>query len=429
MTIIELGDYTSGSEQSSSAQPSREFDRRILRNIALVVVGVLTVLGVTASARPQPRVVRTLWSIPFANGDQYMVDDHTVYARTARTGSRFTAYDLADGELLWSMAMPERTGWPTEVDAARVLLVPSGPAGTIAVDARTGAELWHLPGTVSAISEDTALLVDQSEDGGVIRGLRMVRAHDGGIVWTRPALGEVQMTTGGPDPQDPGYLVTVRPDGTTEVLRWADGVQLAAGRIDWRPGAGYDGSFSSLGADGRNIYVRLADGQGSSLTAYALDTLSQAWRQDGAARVSAYPCGPVICSVENDGFAAYDIVTGATRWRAVGVQDAAPIGAGRMLIAEGASDAYVLVDQLTGDRIAILGLGTPFADHQGRTLYLLRATRSPAGRTSVSRVDLVTGAVSLRGTISTFADYGCEFASDRAVCPTTARLLVVTAVG
>jgi hypothetical protein len=71
----------------------------------------------------------------------------------------------------------------------------------------------------------------------------------------------------------------------------------------------------------------------------------------------------------------------------------------------------------------------PAADYQGRTLYLLHAARSPAGRTVLSRVDLDTGAVSVRGTIGTFADYGCAFTADRAICPTPGGRLVVTAVG
>jgi outer membrane protein assembly factor BamB len=424
MTIIELGDLTAGSQE----RPPREFDRRILRRLALVVVGALTVLGVTASARPQPTIVRTLWSIPFHNGDQFMVDGETVYTKGSSSGARFIAYRLDDARPLWSMPMPEDIGWPSEVEAAHVLLIPDRD-GTFAVDTRTGAELWHLTGTLQALSDDSALLVDQSEDGSVIRGMRLVRIRDGGVVWTRLAPGTAQLATGGPDLGDPGYVVVVRPNGATEVIRWADGVRLAAGRTDWRPGVGFDGSFGTLSADGRNIYVRLADGSGSSLTAYALDTLSQVWRQDGAARVSAYPCGPVICSMENDNFAAYDIVTGATRWRAVGVQDASPVSDGRMLIADGAPDAYVLVDLLTGARIASLGLGTPIRAYDGRTIYLLRHARSPYGKTSISRVDLASGAVSLRGSLSTFADFGCEFTADRAVCPTTAARLVVTAVG
>jgi outer membrane protein assembly factor BamB len=428
MTIIELGDFTSGSQEDAPPGSPWEFDRRVLRRIALVVVGVLTVLGVTGSVRPQPMMIRALWSIPFRDGDQYMVDGDTLYARTARTGARFVAYDLADGKPRWSTPMPADAAWPVEVEAARVLLMPTA-YDTVAVDSRTGAERWRLPGHTLATSDDTALLVDQSDDGLTVQGLRLVRLRDGGIVWTRPALGTVDLTTGGPDPQDPGYLIIAWPDGRTEVLRWADGLRIAAGRIQWRVGAGNDGSFSSMAADGRNLYVRLADGRGSSLTAYALDTLAQVWQQDGAARVSAYPCGPVICSVEFDNFAAYDIVTGATLWRAVGVQNASPIGDGRMLVAEGASDAYVLVDQLTGNRIASLGLGVPAVDYQGRTLYLLRAARSPAGRTVISRVDPVTGAVSVRGTIDTFADYGCAFTADLAACPTTNRRLVVTAVG
>jgi hypothetical protein len=424
MSIIELGDLTSGSQ----ARAPREFDRRILVRLALVAVAVLTVLGVTASARPRSIVIQTLWTMPFHNGDQYMADSTTVYTKASGPGTRLVARDLANGRARWSRAMPDNLGWPVEIESAHVLLL-SDAGATIAVDSRTGADLWRRPGAAQATNEDTALLADLNEDGSVISGMRMVRLRDGGVVWTRPSLGRAQLVAGGPDVLQNDFVVTVRPDGGAEVIRWEDGAQLAAARIDWRPGAGFDGSFSSMDADGRNLYVRLADGRGSSLTAYALDTLAQAWRQEDAARVSAYPCGPVICSLENDNFAAYDIVTGLTRWRAVGVQDAVPVGSGRMLIADGAPDAYVLVDQLTGARIASLGLGTPTWDYSRRTFYLLRHAHSPAGMTAISRVNPVTGAVSLRGAIRTFADFGCDFTADKAICPTTAGRMVISRIG
>jgi len=437
MTVIELGDYTSGSEHTAAGAP-REFDRRILRRLALAAVAVLTVLTVTGSARPEPRGVRTLWSLPFTPAEHFVATSDSVYVSTTDATEVLTTYDIADGAVRWSIRMTEPTGWPIVGTAAGVVLLPTALAGepdlgefyreTIALDARTGIQLWRQRGDVYTHTDDLAVLADWGAHGQALQGFRAVRLRDGGVVWDRSGAAADRLAVGGPDRWRANVLVAVKRDGAAEVIRLADGVGLAAGRLDWPASAPERGEFNDLLVDDRRVYVRHAGGPGASLTAYALDTLHRMWSLADAARVAAYPCGAVLCGLEGDGYAAYDPDTGATRWRAAGVRNVWQVRPGRLLADEGAYDVYALLDEATGRRIAGLGFGTPIEDDRSGAVYLLRTTRSPATRMAVSRVDLDTGAVSLRGTIDRFGEHGCSVAGDRLVCPTLAGRLVVTEV-
>jgi outer membrane protein assembly factor BamB len=443
MTVIELGDVSS----SSRPRPAPEFDARALRWVIAVAVAAVSALTLSGSARPEPRMIRTLWSIPFPPESRYSVSTDSVFSATPATQGRLTAYDITTGRVRWSQRMPEPDAWPDVAEAAGLVLLPgdrvadqfTDPDGTsylgeyyretVAIDARTGAPRWRGQGDLYARTDDTALLVDWDQDGSVTRGFRLVRLRDGAVLWTGPALGSVRMTTAGRDPGRPDRLVVVRPDGITDVYGWSDGRLLAHGRIGWRVARPGNGDISDVFADDRNIYVRLGSGTRTSLSAYTLDTVRRLWHLDDAAAVAAAPCGPVVCGFQSDGFAAYDPATGVTRWRAVGVQSASPFGDGRLLLAaEGAQDAYTALDATTGRTALRFGLGDPLVDDRTGTMLLTRPTVTPPMRTSVSRVDLATGSVSLRGTIDRVGDVGCSLSGVHLVCPTDAGRLFVTEV-
>jgi outer membrane protein assembly factor BamB len=432
MTVIELGDVAAGSDLPPSANAPPEFTARATRRFALILVAILAVLTVTGSARPEPRMLRNLWSVPFGADDRFAITADSVYAVT---GGRLSAYDLTSGARRWSRQSPEPTGWLNPVEPAGVLLLPadrvtqqfnSDDGGsyltefyreTVAVDGRTGAELWRRPGDV------------YGGRGDRLRALRLVRLRDGAVLWTSPAGGAVQMAAGGPDPANPSLLVTVTAAGEASVFRMTDGARMVAGRIDFPVSAPDKGEFVDMFADGRNLYVRTANGRGDALTAYELGTLRQAWRVAGAARVSAYTCAPVVCSVQPDSVEAFDPRTGRTLWRAAAMQNAWPISPGWLVVNDGALDTYALVEAATGRRISGLRRGTPVQNADGTGTYLLQRTREPANRTAVSRIDLATGAVALRGTIDWINDYGCSATADRLVCPTVPGRLIVAGVG
>jgi hypothetical protein len=166
-----------------------------------------------------------------------------------------------------------------------------------------------------------------------------------------------------------------------------------------------------------------------AVSAYSLDTLGRLWHRDGVGRVSAYPCGPVLCGIEGDGYAAYDPDTGETRWRAAGVRDVRHIAPGLLLADQGAEGVYGLVDDRTGDIVADLGFGTPVQDDRTGTVYLLRTTQEPRDRTAISRVNLATGTTALRGVMMRTADFPCSVSGDILACLTIDYRLTVTAVG
>jgi outer membrane protein assembly factor BamB len=446
MTVIELGDLASGSDRPNPPGRPRGTDPRLVRRLAVALTALFCVLTVTASARPgPPSGLRPLWSIPFSFADRFALTADTLYTGVQDAAGELAAYDLADGVKRWSMPLPDSTAWPTFVQQAGVVLVPNdrvaqqvgAPDGstyfnefyreTIALDAVTGAELWRRPGEISATTADAVLLSDRNAVGVESHSLRLVRIREGGTIWTRSGLRAARVATGGADPARPDLLVIVTPSGGAEVLRLADATRIGAGRVDWQAGSPQEGTFTDVFLDAGRVYVRVAGPRGSSLTAYAPDTLRRLWRIDDTATVAAYPCGMVVCSIERDAFAAYDPATGAVRWRSASVRNAWPAGPGRLLIDAGLRRA--LIDEGTGRRVADFGESVPVQDLDGRVSYLLHVTASPPGRTSVSRVDLATGRAELRGTIDRVNDAGCLAAGDRLACPTVAGRLTVTAVG
>jgi hypothetical protein len=425
MTVIELGEFT------PSSIPPREFPWRIVRRAVVVGLTVLTLLAATGSARPRPRLIQLLWSMPFALEDRFAASADAVYVVPRESGT-IIAYDVLTGARRWSVPMPDASGWPNLVESAGVVLLQAeaaggqGPPTTIAIDARTGADLWQRRGEVYTTTADLALLVDWAPDLAAVHGFRVVRLADGGPVWERTGLTVQGFATGGADPLQPKTLITVRPDGSAEVLRLTDGGTVTAARLAWsaaRPA----GESVDLFADGEHVYVREAGARGSSLTAYAIGSLRQSWRVDDAAKVSAYSCGAVVCTIEGGGYAAYDPASGLALWRAPSVKRVWSVGPGRLLADAGTDDVFELLDDSTGRRIADLGIGEPVANYRADSGYLLRDTRSPANRTAVSTVDLRDGTVVLRGLIDRVADRGCADTGPRLICPMADGRLAVMA--
>jgi outer membrane protein assembly factor BamB len=446
MTVIELGDVTSGSDQLQPADETHGYDRRLLRRTGVALVAAACLVALAASAPPEPsRVLRTLWSIPFGPADRFAVTPDTLYTAQPDALGQLEAHDLTTGDTRWVVKMPDPAAWPTFVPAASVVLVPYGrvakevkaPDGstylnefyrdTIALDARTGTELWRRPGEIYLTTDDSVLLTDRDVAGTELRALRLVRLRDGGMVWARPDLHAERVTAGGADPARPDLLVTVAAAGAVEILRLADGFRLSAGRVIWDVGSPEDGTYADVFVDRARLYVRLASQKDSQVTAYAVDTFRRVWRIEGTDAVTAYPCGTLVCGIEQYGFAAYDPATGAIRWRRADIRNAWPAGKGRLVADSG--DRWTLIDEATGRLVTDLGAGAPVPDLDGRVTYLVRPTVSPRGRSAVSRIDSGTGTVGVRGAIDWVNDGSCQAAGDHLVCATVAGQLVVTLVG
>jgi hypothetical protein len=195
----------------------------------------------------------------------------------------------------------------------------------------------------------------------------------------------------------------VAPGGAVEILGLADGHRVSAGRVAWDAGSPEEGAYTDVFLDGARLYVRVAGQNTSALTAYALNTFRRIWWINGTDAVAAYPCGVMVCGIEQDGFTAYDPATGAIRWRSTDIRNAWPASSGRLVadggrpVADGV-DHWTLIEEATGRLVTDLGGGTPVADLDGRVAYLVRPSTSPRGRTVVSRIDSDTGTVGARST-------------------------------
>jgi outer membrane protein assembly factor BamB len=297
---------------------------------------------------------------------------------------------------------------------------------TIGLDLHDGRRLWQADGSsLAGSATGTALLVDYAGDGSTVTGFRMIRQRDGMVLWSRAAPVPVALTVAGADPRRPDRVVAIAPDGAATVYGWADGRQLASGRVAWRKSTPGDGRFTELFADGLNVYVRTADQIGGSLAAYALDDLRPRWTAPHAGRESAFACGRIVCAFDPGTFVAYDPITGRPRWLRAGVQGADP--AGDALLAQD-GDEVVIYDPVTGRIRGRPGLGTVVHEADTDQVVLTRPTVDPPMRTSVSRVDLGTGEVSVRGVIARVGDGGCALAGDSLICGTLDGRLSVSKV-
>jgi outer membrane protein assembly factor BamB len=445
MTVIELGDVTSGSDRPEPARARGGTDPRLTRRFGAALAALACMLIVGASAPPEPpRGLRTLWSIPFTYADRLTVTSDTVFTGVLNAAGELAAYTLTTGVKRWAVRLPDPTAWPTFAYPAGVVLVPNHRVAreihasdgstfvtefyreTIALDAHTGAELWRRPGEVYLTDDDSVLLSDRNANGTRVEALRLVRLRDGDIVWTRAGLHVEQVTAGGADPLRPDLLLTVTPAGTVEILRLADGSRVTTGRVRWPAASAEKGVYTDVLLDGGRIYVRVGGLQGSALTGYDAETFRQLWRIDNSDSIAVYPCGTVICDIGLTAFTAHDPATGATRWRSGRTRNVWAAGPGRLL-ADGSRRQ--LIDEATGRTVADFGEDFPVQDLDGRVIYLVRNTVSPPNRTAVNRIDSGTGAVELRGAIDRVNDGGCQASGSHLVCSTLDDGLVVMRVG
>jgi outer membrane protein assembly factor BamB len=445
MTVIELGDVTSGSQQPRPAGHRNGYERRLLGRAALALVAAACLVTLAASVPPGPsRALRTLWTVDFGEADRFSVTPDAVYTGRPTPARQLQARDLATGVLRWTFTMPDPTAWPSFDPLGRVVLVPFGRfaqevraddgtayfnefyRNTIALDARTGRELWRRPGEVNQATRDAALLTDRNAAGVQTSALRLVRLSDGGVIWEHTGLHAERVALGGADPSVPESVLTVAPNGAAEVLRWADGARISSGRIAWYAGSPDSGPFTDVAVDAARLYVSVAGSTTGSVTAYDMATFRQLWRINGT-NGAAYTCGTLICGLEPEGVVAYDPATGAARWHSPDIRNASSAGRGR-LVAD-ANDRWRLIDEATGRQLADLGGGNPVFDLDGRLTFMVRPSVAPRGNSVVSRVDARTSAIGIRGAIDWVTDGTCEATGNYLVCATPFGRLIVTLVG
>jgi outer membrane protein assembly factor BamB len=458
MTVIELGEVSSGPQAPPPAGPVNPRD---VRRVLAVAVLLLTLLGVTGSARPEPRSLRTLWRAPASLGP-FTVQGDTIYlqryTREGR-GSTLEARSLTDGRMLWKAPMAQPGGY-VNAEAAGIVLVPTDAEqladgseevrGVIALDAATGRERWRHEGEVYATLKDSIVLSEWSPRGGSVLRVHLIRSADGTDVWSYAPDSTDPTNTlslAGGSPDAPTDLIMIDRSGTVQIRDLTDARLKRTAKVPWlTPQADADAYGHLLLIDG--VLITLAVEAGTMrVAAQTLDTLRPLWSRfaEGSDLGGLFQCGDLIChGTERRSIEALDPRTGLTRWRIDGWSYGNQFDATRMFVESRSGTGNGVVDVRTGRVLATLPTGLVVTDPAGEGLLVLTFTEEQPVRMAVHdlRPD---NTLRLAGALPQINDQGCQLAGRRLVClyntlvsepgdtqlspASTEQEIVVTAVG
>ncbi|MBB4761514.1 PQQ-binding-like beta-propeller repeat protein [Amorphoplanes digitatis] len=353
VALIELSPETPA--PPAAAAPPASYYRR-----AGLVLTALLLLALGGAAPARSVLFRRAGSVPLpANGDFQLVGG-ILYTMDPAAGRRvLTAWQPAPMRRLWS-----HTGGTAEdplyVNAARdpfdVVAATDGftvlreGRGITVLDTRTGVVRWTSPGGVQPVDDRIALVEEEifrpgteydaesgdpdqlyATDTGTLHTeppqrteLRGVELATGGTLWSRSLTGSVTTTwRGAPE----NVVVVLTPDKLT-VLSPATGAVLRE-----RPVPALDGERATAGeVVGDSVLVYHGSyGTGGPVTAYALDSLAERWRQNQPdPEGNSANCPGLICTRTSDELIVLDPRTGAERWR-IADTDVVAFGPGAVL--------------------------------------------------------------------------------------------------
>jgi hypothetical protein len=430
MTVIELGEVSSGPEPDVPVAPP---PRSHIRRVAVLAVAVLCLLAVTGSERPDPRGLPTLWTIPFVN-HQFTLTADTLYAFGSELEPVLTAYDSADGSVRWTRAGNQPESWVT-TDVPGLVLLPVVKEETVvadgntyshvttqytvALDPLTGAERWRATGDANLWGDGLILMTEWSGDeANSVSRFRAVRTSDGATLWTlKPDRTVTSWTTTGPEPTRPDRFVTLTGDGRLEVRRLADGVPLSSALVPWADGTQL-GAFTQLSSAGQALLVLHENAGRQSVSGYDPDTLKVRWTKRAGTFNSLFGCGALLCVSTAPGeVEAVEPMTGRNVWRGTGWESARPVPGSTDLVTD-PFENYPggLIDGATGRRLVEFEPGTTYIDRiTGDVLMVGLITAPPLG----ASVTQVTGSreIIMRGRVGPTGDIGCQYAAGRLACP------------
>jgi outer membrane protein assembly factor BamB len=172
--------------------------------------------------------------------------------------------------------------------------------------------------------------------------------------------------------------------------------------------------FSDISVAGDYLVVNRNRRGQADVHVYRLDTLAEVWH---AANPNgwAFGCGPALCLAGGTDLVAYDLATGRRRWQRDGVTAGGPVRDDRVIADDGGHP--LLLDAATGHQIGERGDGiTVWTVEPSTALYLLRSTRTPPGRTSVTRWDVATGRTRLLGAVDPVPGERCQVLGHHLAC-------------
>jgi outer membrane protein assembly factor BamB len=442
MTLIELGEVSSGSPPEVLAPRPRGSD---VRRIAVLLVAVLCVLTVTGSERPDPRGLPVLWSVPYI-GEQFTMTGDTLYVLGPEEIRELTAYDAANGSVRWTrktfgsswlntdvpglLLMPIMVDREVPDENGNTLLEPT-PRATAALDPRTGAELWRVDGEANFWTDDLIMLVDRDPELSEPTRFRAVSGRSGRTVWTyAPAQGVTSWTVTGIDPRRPDRLITATDTGDVEVRRLGDGSIVKAGKLPWRTSADGNGGYTQILSSQDKLFVITEDAGRQTVTGYDPDTLRSLWTFRTSTFNGFFDCGALLCV--SDGpreVNARDPATGRVVWTSDGWDYARPTGDGRLVtdLHEGGGWRGLL-DASTGRKIVEFDPGHTYVDQITGTVLTVGTTSTTPGGATITQLT-GTDEVVVRGSLGSITDNGCQLAADRLACSIGGGLLSVRDVG
>jgi outer membrane protein assembly factor BamB len=317
-----------------------------------VVVAVLVLLSSVASAPPPPPALSPLLSLRVSPADTYaMTEGRQLLAQTLGTVS---AYDLADGELLWKTGQ-ERPTYRMRTAEGLLLMRPwtygPGQPSTTALSLANGDSQWRHPGLVMTIKGSPALLAvtsvrSNSGSNRRVQGpIERLDPRTGKPLWRIDVPSTaVMLGVPGPDAIAPRLLV-VHDDRTAAVHDLGTGARVASAEM---PPANYGPENPTV--TGGLLLLRHLGRWDPVVTAYDPATLELRWRRSAERAYEVRACGPLACLVGPAGITAIRPSDGAVQWYRPtwrGVEQR-----GQMLLAYGTSvnvtDPVGVVDAATG---------------------------------------------------------------------------------
>jgi hypothetical protein len=308
------------------------------RWLPLFAVGLVVLLGAGGSSVPRPGLV-ALAALPYGVGASSAIGAGSVFIQLR---GAVDAYDLDSGVRRWSAPVPGSADQMLLAEAAGVLLVSVSdpPVGTLALDIRTGRQLWGVAG-----QQTGALLPDQRvallysigpPADGQVTG---VGVRTGRTLWARPQPRAVAYF--GPwlgSSTDPPRLVFEDADRMVEVVDAATGELVVQGELSGVPPPDPTSpenrpAISVVG----DLLLAAYGGDVHRMAAFDLDTLAPQWTAPlPGGGFFASSCGPVLCVFGTQALTGLDPATGARRWFTRAWNDAAnPLPSDRLLVQRG----------------------------------------------------------------------------------------------
>ncbi|GAA3299656.1 PQQ-binding-like beta-propeller repeat protein [Dactylosporangium vinaceum] len=370
--LIELGDTTEAWAPPPAPIPARQ--------LLAVVVAVLTAFAAVALAADGPGLAPPVFTLPDRVIDATVGGGRLFVTRyEPDTAGRFEARTIG-GRLLWTRPRAQESERLLfAYDGVAVVVAFDGggsaaPYSVTALDADSGAELWHRDtAIVNGYADGRFVLRDVGAEDGW-RGdqpvrLEAVEARTGASAWTATLAPGSMLSWPGD-----GYAITsideLTLDGNVQRHDPATGAVTFAQRL-----AGFDREaatdFSIYG--GEAVVGRPGS---RSADVYSLASGRLVWQYETALDWGLFACGAMRwCTASGEGIRAFDAATGRAAW-----------GIGE----------YNDVFGLSGDRLVLGSLGN---------------TASIAHRTVVVTVDARTGAIldRLDDWVGTFGGVGDEF--------------------